>query len=71
MKENNFLLLLKRYIETRFETTAGAARHWGIRPQYIDAIMRKERPPTQNMLDELGYERSRHSIVEYTKIKEK
>jgi len=48
---------LRIYIERHFDKKKDAAEHWGVSGSYLSMILSSAKPPTKEILDELGYER--------------
>lgn len=65
---NEFLDELKRYIDDNYKTLTAAARHWGVSHQFVSKVLYGVTPPTQVMLDDIGYKRHKSVSVEYEKV---
>ena len=55
--DQDLIKTLRMYIERHFDKKKDAAEHWGVSGNYLSMILSSTKPPTKEILDELGYER--------------
>lgn len=48
---------LRRHIRDKHSTSSAAATVWNCTPAFVSSVLKRVRPPTKVMLDELGYAR--------------
>lgn len=51
------LIGLEDHIRRRYVTQTAAADAWNVSPSFVTAVLKNRRPPTDQMLSEIGYKR--------------
>lgn len=61
--------ILMEHLRRKYETHTVAAACFGISRQHLSKIVNGHVPPTQKILDELGYEKTTETTTSYRKVK--
>ena len=64
--EDEFLAELRAHVARKYVTRSAAAEAWGLSKAYACAVVAGTKPPNQNILDDVGY--SRTKTVGYEKV---
>lgn len=51
------LVGLEAHIRERYVTQTAAADAWDVSPSFVTAVLKNRRPPTDQMLSEIGYKK--------------
>jgi hypothetical protein len=57
--EEEFLAELRAHVAKKYVTRSAAAEAWGLSRSYASAVVAGTKPPSQQILDDIGYERTK------------